>query len=358
MTIDDLIARVTKIEEKLEKPKKKDSWDKLSILGSIVTPLMIGVATVMISSSQKVAADRIAEAQLKVAQTNSRIEQGKLVPDVMDALLNDSDPKRQALAIRTVREALPDIGGKVLEAAISVDPSIENALLGNNLSAEISFGFNSEESDVPDDALFDTTPTLTLKLYEDCVFLGWGQLDGPNCNEKHSISSDTISIKRQVSETVDDISIRQTIQFSDFRGETATFFKNLENPQYTLYADFHVRTPLNSSTTAFLQRLGSSNDINKITDHESAAHCLYKITSEQKTAVEAGEYGDYIYTFFSMPASLRLLSAGKPIDALHGYLASLWVYDEQVDSIYNIEFRPVNKYPVTEDCVESFVEEQ
>lgn len=59
-----------------------------------------------------------------------------------------------------------------------------------------------------------------------------------------------------------------------------------------------------------------------------------------------------------MPASLRLLSAGKPIDALHGYLASLWVYDEQVDSIYNIEFRPVNKYPVTEDCVESFVEEQ
>lgn len=94
----------------------------------------------------------------------------------MDALLNDSDPKRQALAIRTVREALPDIGGKVLEAAISVDPSIENALLGNNLSAEISFGFNSEESDVPDDALFDTTPTLTLKLYEDCVFFGMGSV--------------------------------------------------------------------------------------------------------------------------------------------------------------------------------------
>jgi len=99
------------------KRKRRDVWDVVQIIGTLLLPVAIAFAGYYYSLSMKAAeiasADRHATADQEVARINSRVGQAGLVLQYLPELFN-SDPKRRDIAARTIQKALPDFGSSIL----------------------------------------------------------------------------------------------------------------------------------------------------------------------------------------------------------------------------------------------------
>lgn len=355
MEVDEIAARIEKLEDKL-KDKKKDRWDVIAIIGGIITPVMIGIATIAVTTVQiytsnktdlaeLASAVQIADAQITVAKTNSLVQQGKLVPELMNALLDKSDPAKRSLAIKTIEESLPDIGKKVLEAAIEVDPSIENELFGADIRASIDFWLSTEDVVIPKERLFESDGILTIAALNECENPRWHLLGA--CKSPLSIRSATSSTNIGRVVTVDDEQFKQSISFEGFTGDIGEAYRRLNDPETKLSVVFTSRSPIGSNTDVFL---ASTLDTSEVTRSESRFRCFYGITDADHERLSGGDFGDFSYVGYPVDASLKVYSRGQAIRELKGYVAGIWDYDEQVDRKYRIEFWPKSTTSSRADC--------
>lgn len=83
-------------------PSKKDAWDRLTALAMIFVPAAIALAGHFIAQGLK-------QAEIGVAQANTKIAQANLINTMMKSLTSPNPQERQ-LAVEAVLIALPDQG--------------------------------------------------------------------------------------------------------------------------------------------------------------------------------------------------------------------------------------------------------
>ena len=134
----ELNNRLKKIEDDVSRPKerRKDPWDKIQIILSVLIPLSIALAGFVISTSLKEAeieaSQWAAVGTQRVAETNATVAQAKLVHDFLDALTDtstDNAKKRRRLAMKAVVLALPEQGKRLV--AVVEETEAEHSDLKN-----------------------------------------------------------------------------------------------------------------------------------------------------------------------------------------------------------------------------------
>ncbi len=94
-------------------PNRKDAWDRLTALATILVPAAIALAGHFIAQGLKQAEisseDRRAEQSLLIAQANTKIAQANLINTMMKSLTS-SNPQERKLAVQAVLIALPEEG--------------------------------------------------------------------------------------------------------------------------------------------------------------------------------------------------------------------------------------------------------
>jgi hypothetical protein len=120
--------RITKLESDVTelKRKRRDAWDIVNIIGTLLLPVAIAFAGYYYSLSMKAAeiasAERRAGADQEVARINSRVGQAGLVLQYLSELFN-SDSKRRDIATKTIQSALPAFGSTILYSLSQSPPA-------------------------------------------------------------------------------------------------------------------------------------------------------------------------------------------------------------------------------------------
>jgi hypothetical protein len=120
--------RVAKLESDVAelKRKRRDAWDIVNIIGTLLLPVAVAFAGYYYSLSMKAAeiasADKRAFADQEVARINSRVAQAGLVLQYLGELFN-SNPQRRDIATKTIQSALPDIGSTILYSLSQSPPT-------------------------------------------------------------------------------------------------------------------------------------------------------------------------------------------------------------------------------------------
>lgn len=123
----DVKAGIDKIAEDLAKLKErpKDNWDKSQIVASLLLPAVVALVGVFFSYSMKQAeiesAQRIADGNRSVAESNAKVAQADLIHSFVDELTQD-DPAKRRLAIRAVVLALGENATQLLDSVAKTDP--------------------------------------------------------------------------------------------------------------------------------------------------------------------------------------------------------------------------------------------
>ena len=107
-----LKERVEKLEKSLDERDKKAAW--ANIAGTVLVPLAIGVAGLLVSNA-------ISAKEQEIAEVNAKVQQVDVVTKLLDALISDNRPKRQ-LAIKAVLIALPLEGPELVRDIARTDP--------------------------------------------------------------------------------------------------------------------------------------------------------------------------------------------------------------------------------------------
>jgi hypothetical protein len=119
MPIEDEISKLKTEVEKL-KESKKDGWDKLQVLSSLLIPIVLAIFVWIQNANTEFARESSADLQLKldslqnereiaITTINSKVGQVNLVSNFFEALLSTNE-SRKKLAIKSVLIALPEEG--------------------------------------------------------------------------------------------------------------------------------------------------------------------------------------------------------------------------------------------------------
>jgi hypothetical protein len=94
-------------------PQKKDAWDRLTALATILVPAAIALAGHFVAQGLKQAEisseERRSEQSRIIAQANTKIAQANLINTMMKSLTS-ANPQERKLAVEAVLIALPDQG--------------------------------------------------------------------------------------------------------------------------------------------------------------------------------------------------------------------------------------------------------
>ena len=94
-------------------PNKKDVWDRLTALATILVPAAIALAGHFVAQGLKQAEisseERRAEQSLSISEANTKIAQASLINTMMKSLTS-SNPQERKLAVEAVLIALPEQG--------------------------------------------------------------------------------------------------------------------------------------------------------------------------------------------------------------------------------------------------------
>jgi hypothetical protein len=103
------------------KRKRRDAWDILQIIGTLLLPAAIAFAGYSYSLSMKnaeiAAAERRAQADEEVARINSHVGQADVLLRFLGELFH-TDAKRRDIAVKGILLALPDDAGETILASI------------------------------------------------------------------------------------------------------------------------------------------------------------------------------------------------------------------------------------------------
>lgn len=125
---DNLEIQLKLIDAKLDKITNKpvNIWEKVGILLGVLTPATIAGLGFYINSEINERELAMAEQRDIVAQAmaekRDRVARLSLVPAFVDAL-SSNEPKKQLLAIRTIRLVMPEDGPAILEGVVDQDNS-------------------------------------------------------------------------------------------------------------------------------------------------------------------------------------------------------------------------------------------
>jgi len=96
-----------------EAPNKKDVWDRLTALATILVPAAIALAGYFIAQGLKQAElsseEKRAERSSSIAEANTKIAQASLINTMMKSLTSSS-PQERKLAVEAALIALPEHG--------------------------------------------------------------------------------------------------------------------------------------------------------------------------------------------------------------------------------------------------------
>lgn len=123
MTVDDRIAA---LEKKVKDADRKDIWDMLSVLGSLLIPVAIFFAGQQYASAMKAAELASAESRdasnLEVARAGSRVSQANLLLSAIERLAGEDGPGKR-VAISAILLAMPEEGPSIVRDLSRTDPS-------------------------------------------------------------------------------------------------------------------------------------------------------------------------------------------------------------------------------------------
>jgi hypothetical protein len=123
-------------------PKKKDAWDRSTVLAAILVPAAIALAGHFIGQGLKQAEisseERRAEQSHSIAAANTRIAQASLINTMMKSLTS-SNPQERILAVRAVLIALPEDGPILAQTIAQFDENkTVQAAARNSLQQRVS----------------------------------------------------------------------------------------------------------------------------------------------------------------------------------------------------------------------------
>jgi hypothetical protein len=122
MTVENRIAA---LEDKIKDVGRKDFWDIISAIGSLLIPVAIFFAGQQYAQAMKQAEidseNRRSASSIDVARTGSRVNQAELVLRAVDTLAG-TDERRKRLAISAILIALPDEGPAIIAEVSRSDP--------------------------------------------------------------------------------------------------------------------------------------------------------------------------------------------------------------------------------------------
>lgn len=99
-------------------PQKKDLWDRLSALATILVPAAIAVAGLIVSSglqtAQRRSDDKKAEDVNSVAEANLRVAQATVINTLMKSLMS-ANPQERKIAVEAVALALGEQGTRIIQ---------------------------------------------------------------------------------------------------------------------------------------------------------------------------------------------------------------------------------------------------
>ncbi|MDY8134084.1 hypothetical protein [Aquimarina sp. 2201CG5-10] len=178
MTIEDLNKEITTIKKKIDTKEKKDSWDKIKIITSILIPLAIAYAGHEFSSTQQKAeihsnetianlqnqlAEKQFEYQKEISSINSKVGQVGLVSEFFEALLS-KEPVRKKLAIKAVLIVLKDEGPGLVKIVEESDEAEE-------IKSFAMSTLNSKRDELAH-SLFSESKAERINAYND-ITAGW-----------------------------------------------------------------------------------------------------------------------------------------------------------------------------------------
>ena len=147
--------------------EKKDMWDKLKILSSILIPIAIAYAGHVFALMQHRAELQIQKNQFdhqrQVSITNSKVGQVNLVSSFFEALLSDS-PKRKKLAIQSILIALPEEGPQLVKVVSESDEE-------DDLKEFAYKSLENKRSQLVE-GLFSEDKSIRLSSYQE-IMTGW-----------------------------------------------------------------------------------------------------------------------------------------------------------------------------------------
>ncbi|RDC65528.1 hypothetical protein [Adhaeribacter pallidiroseus] len=158
-----------KIQARLERleSKKKDIWDIIQILGTLLIPVAIAFAGNQYSKAQQAEALQVEQLQIErsheMAQVNARIGQAGLIASMLDHLLS-SDVKRKQLATEAVLIANPEIGPTLVRIVSEKDNNLEVRNFAKNAL--------DERKNSLVQGLFDEKPAKRSEAYTG-LMAGW-----------------------------------------------------------------------------------------------------------------------------------------------------------------------------------------
>ena len=107
-----------------EAPNKKDVWDRLTAVATILVPAAIALAGHFIAQGLKQAEisseERRAEQSRSIAEANTKIAQASLINTMMKSLTS-SNPQERKLAVEAVLIALPEQGPVLVRTIAQYD---------------------------------------------------------------------------------------------------------------------------------------------------------------------------------------------------------------------------------------------
>ena len=117
MNEEHLNQRLQKLESDIKelKAKKKDGWDKLQILLTVLIPAAITLVGILISDSVK-------DSELEVAKIKAKVSQAGVIHDFLDPLTDKKNEEKQKLASQAIVLALDEKGRKILEEFVKIQP--------------------------------------------------------------------------------------------------------------------------------------------------------------------------------------------------------------------------------------------
>lgn len=138
-----------------ESPSKKDVWDRLTSLATILVPAAIALAGYFISNGMKEAEltsqERLAAQSQSIAVANTKIAQANLI-NTMIKSLTSPDAQERKLAVQAVLIALPEQGPVLVRtvAEFDQDPGVKVAAR-NSLDQRIGTLIRDLYSDSPNE---------------------------------------------------------------------------------------------------------------------------------------------------------------------------------------------------------------
>jgi hypothetical protein len=123
-------------------PNKKDGWDRLTALATILVPAAIALAGHFIAQGLKQAEisseERRAEQSFSIAEANTKIAQASLISTLMKSLTSPN-PQERKLAVEAVLIALPE-GGPALVRTMAQSDEDKTVQAAANSSLERRVG--------------------------------------------------------------------------------------------------------------------------------------------------------------------------------------------------------------------------